>query len=58
MSAQLNYYKEQAIKMLHEKNKVTDLLAQAEAKTQVKREYLAGGKFVLGLTFVTLILSI
>uniref|UniRef100_A0A2P2HX84 Receptor expression-enhancing protein n=1 Tax=Hirondellea gigas TaxID=1518452 RepID=A0A2P2HX84_9CRUS len=43
MAAQFNYYKEQAIKLLHEKNKVTDFLAKAEAKTQVKREYLAAG---------------
>lgn len=53
MSAQLNHYKEQAVKLLYEKNKVTDFLAQAEAKTQVKREYLAGGG--LGLLALYLI---
>lgn len=46
MAAQFNQYKQQAIKMLHEKNKVTDLLAQIEAKTQVRREYLAAGEII------------
>jgi len=47
MAATFEYYKEQGTKMLHEKNKFTDILAQVEAKTQVKREYLASGALVL-----------
>jgi len=47
MASNLEYYKEQASKMLHEKNKFTDILGQVEAKTQVKREYLASGALVL-----------
>jgi len=43
----MEYYKEQLFKSLHEKNKFTDILAQIEAKTQVKREYLASGALVL-----------
>ncbi|MPC61910.1 hypothetical protein E2C01_055987 [Portunus trituberculatus] len=43
MAASIEFYKEQAKKMLYEKNKFTDILAQVEAKTQVKREYLALG---------------
>ena len=46
MAASIEFYKEQAKKMLYEKNKFTDLLAQVEAKTQVKREYLALGECV------------
>merc|ERR1711872_154256 len=47
MATNMEYYKEQAAKILHEKNKFTDLLAQIEAKTQVKREYIASGALVL-----------
>ena len=47
MAAQLAQYKQQAIKLLYQQNKVTDLLAQAEAKTQIKREYLAAGEHIL-----------
>lgn len=47
MAASIEFYKEQAKKMLYEKNKFTDILAQVEAKTQVKREYLALGGVVL-----------
>jgi receptor expression-enhancing protein 5/6 len=53
MAGQLNYYKEQAVKLLYEKNKLTDLLAQAELKTQIKREYLAAG--ILGVLALYLI---
>ena len=44
MAAKVEYYKEQAIKFLYEKNTFTDYLAKAEEKTQVKREYLALGE--------------
>ena len=47
MAGQLTHYKEQAIKLLYQKNKFTDYLAQAEAKTQAKREYLVGGECYL-----------
>jgi len=39
----MEYYKEQAMKILYEKNKFTSVLEQIEQKTQVKREYLASG---------------
>lgn len=53
MAAKVEYYKEQAIKFLYEKNTFTDYLAKAEEKTQVKREYLALG--VTGLLSLYLI---
>lgn len=47
MAANLEYYREQAVKILHEKNKITDILARIEEKTQVKREYIALGGIIL-----------
>ncbi|KAG7167982.1 putative receptor accessory protein 5-like [Homarus americanus] len=41
MAANLEYYKEQAVKILYQKNKLTDFLTKLESKTQVKREYIA-----------------
>lgn len=53
MAANFEYYKEQALKILHQKNKFTDFLAQVEAKTQIKREYIAlGGVVLLSLYLV------
>jgi len=53
MAGNIEYYKEQAVKILYEKNKFTDFLAQVEAKTQVKREYVAlGGVALLSLYLV------
>ncbi|XP_050729012.1 receptor expression-enhancing protein 5-like isoform X2 [Eriocheir sinensis] len=53
MAASFEFYKDQAVKMLYEKNKFTDVLARMEAKTQVKREYLAlGGVVLLSLYLV------
>jgi len=43
-------YIDQLEKMLHEKNKFTDLLATAEQKTGVKRLYIASG----GIAFMSL----
>nr|XP_053646750.1 receptor expression-enhancing protein 5-like isoform X2 [Cherax quadricarinatus] len=47
MAANLEYYKQQAIKILYDKNKLSEILTKVEAKTQVKREYLALGTVVL-----------
>ncbi|KAK4317539.1 hypothetical protein Pmani_011383 [Petrolisthes manimaculis] len=47
MASNIEHYKQQAIKTLYEKNKFTDILAQIEKKTQVKREYVALGGVVL-----------
>ncbi|XP_042223758.1 receptor expression-enhancing protein 5-like isoform X1 [Homarus americanus] len=47
MAANLEYYKEQAVKILYQKNKLTDFLTKLESKTQVKREYIALGGIVL-----------
>jgi len=47
MASSLEYYKQQAVKILYEKNKFTDMLAELEKKTQVKREYVALGGIVL-----------
>jgi len=53
MAGNLEYYKEQAVKILYQKNKFTDILAQVEEKTQVKREYIAvGGVALLSLYLV------
>jgi len=53
MAGNLEYYKEQMGKILHQKNKFTDFLAQVEEKTQVKREYIAlGGVALLSLYLV------
>lgn len=46
-------YQQQAVKMLHEKNRFTDYLEIIESKTQVKREYVASG--VLGFLSLYLI---
>lgn len=43
MSAQFQAILSNVEKKLNEKNKFTDYLAQAEAKTGVKRLYLVGG---------------
>lgn len=45
MAAKFEYYKEQAVKILYEKNKVTEILGKVEAKIQVKREYLVLGQY-------------
>ena len=37
-------YQQQAVKMLHEKNRFTEYLSVIESKTQVKREYIASGE--------------
>ncbi|XP_045618429.1 receptor expression-enhancing protein 5-like isoform X3 [Procambarus clarkii] len=47
MAANLQYYKQQAIKILYQDNQLADLLAKLEAKTQVKREYVALGGIIL-----------
>jgi len=47
MAASIQHYKDQAVKILYEKNKMSDIFAQIEAKTQVKREYIALGGLVL-----------
>jgi hypothetical protein len=39
-------------KKLNEKNKFTDYLAQAEAKTGVKRLYLVSGKHLLSVELI------
>ncbi|XP_066947429.1 receptor expression-enhancing protein 5-like isoform X3 [Macrobrachium rosenbergii] len=53
MAANLEYYKEQAVKILYQKNKLTEILAQIEEKTQVKREYIGlGGVVLLSLYLV------
>ena len=41
---QFEYYKSQLDKKLHEKNMITDVLAQAEEKTGVNRLYITLGK--------------
>ncbi|XP_063601044.1 receptor expression-enhancing protein 5-like isoform X2 [Penaeus indicus] len=53
MASSMEYYKDQAVRMLYEKNKMTDVLEQIEKKTQVKREYIALG--ALALTSVYLV---
>ncbi|XP_068210175.1 receptor expression-enhancing protein 5-like isoform X3 [Palaemon carinicauda] len=47
MAANLEYYREQAVKILYQNNKLSEILAQVEAKTQVKREYIGLGTVVL-----------
>jgi hypothetical protein len=44
MSAQVNAYLAQLDKILHEKNKFTEILELAEQKTGVKRLYIASGQ--------------
>jgi len=53
MAANLEYYKDQAVKILYQKNKLTEILGQIEEKTQVKREYIGlGGVVLLSLYLV------
>lgn len=44
MSAQIQGYLEQVEKLLHEKNKFTEVIALAEQKTGVKRLYIVSGE--------------
>jgi len=53
MAALFNQYKDQAVKMLYEKNKVSEYLGLVESKMQVKREYIAAG--LLGVMALYLI---
>jgi len=46
MAALIKPYQDQLVAMLYQKNKMSEYLAMVEAKTQVKREYIASG--VLG----------
>ena len=57
MAANLEYYREQAVKILYQKNKFTDFLAQVEQKTQVKREYVALGEDVTIANYCHVFLS-
>ncbi|XP_021963157.1 receptor expression-enhancing protein 6 [Folsomia candida] len=50
MSAQIQGYLEQVEKLLHEKNKFTEVIALAEQKTGVKRLYIVSG----GVAFMSL----
>lgn len=50
MSAQVQAYVDQVEKLLHEKNKFTEILTLAEQKTGVKRLYLVAG----GVAFFSL----
>lgn len=52
MSAQIQGYLDQLDKLLHEKNKFTELLTVAEQKTGLKRLYL-----VAGMDFLKLLIS-
>lgn len=48
MAINFNYYKEQLVKYLYnEKNSLTSFLVKVEAKTDIKREYIALGELYL-----------